>query len=166
MSEHRTTSCRNTGRHHLGMPGRLHRNPHQARSASLCPSNSPEMGDHARCARVCWRRPKSHRFAGVIVEALGRNLAGGQHPTHLCHHATRFLYTKAGTYELFRTTGLVQKMTLHEQLTMDVSKKCSALCLVEREGPNCTLNPLCLTCPGPQWLGPFPSMAAMNKSLA
>src|SRR5262245_1664988 len=61
------------------------------------------MGDHARCARVCWRRPKSHRFAGVIVEDLGRNLAGGQHPTHLCHHATRFLHTKAETYELFRT---------------------------------------------------------------
>src|SRR5262245_65394704 len=34
---------------------------------------------------------------------LGRNLAGGQHPTHLCHHATRFLHTKAGTYKLFRT---------------------------------------------------------------
>ena len=61
------------------------------------------MGDHARCARVCWRRPKSHRFAGVIVEDLGRNLAGGQHPTHLCHHATRFLHPKAETYELFRT---------------------------------------------------------------
>ena len=39
----------------------------------------------------------------VIVEDLGRNLAGGQHPTHLCHHATRFLHTKAETYELFRT---------------------------------------------------------------
>ena len=61
------------------------------------------MGDHARCARVCWRRHKSHRFAGVIVEDLGRNLAGGQHPTHLCHHATRFLHPKAETYELFRT---------------------------------------------------------------
>src|SRR5205809_7306761 len=24
----RATSCRNTGRHHLGMPGRLRRNPH------------------------------------------------------------------------------------------------------------------------------------------
>ena len=70
----------------------------QARSASLCPSNPHEMGDHARCARVCWRRPKSHRFAGVIVEDLGRNLAGGQYPTHLCRHATRFLHTKAETY--------------------------------------------------------------------
>src|SRR5262249_11218110 len=37
------------------------------------------------------------------LKDLGRNLAGGQHPNHLCHHATRFLHTKAGTYELFRT---------------------------------------------------------------
>src|SRR6516225_8887330 len=29
-----------------------------------------------------------------------------------------------------------------------------------------TLDPLCLTCPGRQWLGLFPSMASMNKSLA
>jgi hypothetical protein len=27
-------------------------------------------------------------------------------------------------------------------------------------------HPLCLTCPGLQWLGPFPSMASTNKSLA
>src|SRR5438094_8387569 len=27
----RATSCRNTGRHHLGMPGRLRRNPHAER---------------------------------------------------------------------------------------------------------------------------------------
>ena len=35
--------------------------------------------------------------------------------------------------------------------SLDVGRaieKGSALCLVEREGPNCTLNPLCLTCPG------------------
>jgi hypothetical protein len=25
----------------------------------------------------------------------------------------------------------------------------------ERIGPNCTFDPLCLTCPGRQWLGPF-----------
>jgi hypothetical protein len=28
-TEPRATSCRNTGRHHLGMPGRLRRNPHR-----------------------------------------------------------------------------------------------------------------------------------------
>src|SRR5215831_15830968 len=39
----------------------------QARSASLCPSNPPEMGDHARCARVWWRRPKSHRLVLAVT---------------------------------------------------------------------------------------------------
>src|SRR5262249_34939298 len=95
----------------------------QARSASLCPSNPPEMGDRARCARVWWRRPKSHRFAGVIVEGLGRNLAGGQHPTHLCHHATRFLHTKVGTYKLFRTNfGCPEEDGGLEQVLYSITK--------------------------------------------
>ena len=61
------------------------------------------MGDHADALEFAGDAPSPTVFAGVIVEDLGRNLAGGQHPTHLCHHATRFLHTKAGTYKLFRT---------------------------------------------------------------
>src|SRR5262249_55191982 len=38
---------------------------------------------------------------------------------------------------------------------MDVSKKCSALREAEWAGPNINVAPLCLTCPGRQWLGPF-----------
>jgi hypothetical protein len=35
----------------------------------------------------------------------------------------------------------------------------------KREGPKAS-DPALLPCPGLQWLGPFPSMASMNKSLA
>ena len=107
----RATSCRNTGRHHVGTPGDI---------ISECPGDF--IGIRTKLARhhcvhlilpkwvitpdaleFAGDAPSPTVFAGVIVEDLGRNLAGGQHPTHLCHHATRFLHTKAGTYELFRT---------------------------------------------------------------
>jgi hypothetical protein len=47
-------------------------------------------------------------------------------------------------------------------------KKCSALCSLQ-SGKGRTFDPLCLDLPRlaplPAWLGPFPSMAATNKSL-
>ena len=38
---------------------------------------------------------------------------------------------------------------------MDVSKKCSALCLAERIGPNSTFDPLCFNLPRPLMVGAF-----------
>src|SRR6516162_11610159 len=107
------------------------------------------MGDHARCARVCWRRPKSHRFAGVIVEDLGRNLAGGQHPTHLCHHATRFLRTKAGTYELFRTNFRCPEEDGSLAASRSVSRCCSkgfAVSSIRDSGTAKTARPILQAC--------------------
>jgi hypothetical protein len=48
----RATSCRNTGRHHLGMPGRLHRNPQRCRLAGATISTGVRFHP-AKC--VCTR---------------------------------------------------------------------------------------------------------------
>src|SRR5207247_2192785 len=49
----RATSCRNTGRHHLGTPGRLRRNPHGANGKStLINTLTGIMGDYSAVAQM------------------------------------------------------------------------------------------------------------------
>jgi len=121
----------------------------QARSASLCPSNPPEMGDHADALEFAGDAPSPTVFAGVIVEDLGRNLAGGQHPTHLCHHATRFLHTKAGTYELFRTNFGCPEEDGSLAASRSVSRCCSkgfAVSSIRDSGTAKTARPILQAC--------------------
>src|ERR1700720_2064792 len=50
----RATSCRNTGRHHLGMPGRLHRNPHVGRTHALPDGWFPRGGPSTCFSELRW----------------------------------------------------------------------------------------------------------------
>src|SRR5262249_41915452 len=75
--------------------------------------------------------------------------AGGQHPTHLCHHATRFLHPKAGTYELFRTNFGCLEEDGGLAASRSVSRCCSkgfAVSSIRDSGTAKTARPILQAC--------------------
>src|SRR5689334_2221892 len=70
----RATSCRNTGRHHLGMPGRLRRNPQS--EVNFQSAISAELQHLVRKERAIWERHLLGKVNAQIVLSYSRGAKG------------------------------------------------------------------------------------------
>src|SRR6266536_4782445 len=109
----RAASCRNPGRHHLGMPGRLHRNPHSYDPTDPMLGRLVVLGivGSARAVRrwACWR-PVSFRVPGRREVQLTANFESGaahrvpSQPRHITHDqgagaSPRWLWAPTSSFE-------------------------------------------------------------------